>query len=48
MKALHVAPHVTNIGDGALIKGIQNTLPTDIDKNIALQITVPGIMPFTI
>lgn len=31
---VHIATHTTNIGDGALIKGIQSTLPADIESEI--------------
>ncbi|MGH6824213.1 polysaccharide pyruvyl transferase family protein [Methyloceanibacter sp.] len=31
---VHIATHTTNIGDGALIKGLQSTLPADIGSEI--------------
>jgi polysaccharide pyruvyl transferase WcaK-like protein len=31
---VHIATHTTNIGDGALIRGIQSTLPADIESEI--------------
>jgi hypothetical protein len=31
---VHIATHTTNIGDGALVKGIQSTLPADIESEI--------------
>jgi polysaccharide pyruvyl transferase WcaK-like protein len=31
---VHIAMHTTNIGDGALVKGIQTTLPTDTDTEM--------------
>jgi len=30
----HIASHTTNIGDGALIKGIQSTLTEDLKTEI--------------
>ena len=31
---VHIAMHTTNIGDGALVKGIQSTLPADMQTDI--------------
>ena len=31
---VHIAMHTTNIGDGALVRGIQYTLPQDIQTDI--------------
>ena len=31
---VHIAMHTTNIGDGALVKGIQTTLPADTHTEI--------------
>lgn len=31
---VHIAMHTTNIGDGALVRGIQSTLPTDMQTEI--------------
>jgi polysaccharide pyruvyl transferase WcaK-like protein len=31
---VHIATHTTNIGDGALINGIQSTLPADIESEV--------------
>jgi polysaccharide pyruvyl transferase WcaK-like protein len=31
---VHIASHTTNIGDGALVKGMQSTLPADLETDI--------------